>query len=377
MRLPINILSGLGLACLFLSLSTFANEIQSYTMNDYRHVEKIDVHTHIHNRNTTEFVKLLHKDNFKILTINVDYNDFPSLEQQESIAVKLHKVYPQYVAFAATFPVANFDKPEWLQDTLQHIDDMVSKGAVGIKVWKNIGMDLRSPDGKMIMLDDKHFDPIFDHLTQKNIVLLNHSGEPKNCWLPVEQMTVLNDKEYFKNHPQYHMYLHPDFPSYEQLMAARDAMLTKNPGLLFVGVHLASLEWSVDELGKFLDRFPTATVDLAARIGQLQYQSNRDHEKVRDFFIRYQDRLMYGTDLSQSGEQAQSGEQPQSRDQPDKDFNNDAHNVWQRDWRYFNTGQLIQVPELREPVQGLALPKIVIDKLYAKNARKRFPNAWK
>jgi hypothetical protein len=363
MHLPIKFLSGAGLACLIFSFDAFASE--SYTMNDYNRIEKIDVHTHIHNKNTSKFLTLLRKDNFKILTINVDYSDFPPLAQQETVAVNLHKTSPNYVAFAATFPVANFEQPEWLTDTIKHIDDMVSKGAVGIKIWKNIGMELRSPDGKMIMLDDKRFDPVFNHLAQKNIVLLNHIGEPKNCWLPVEQMTVLNDKEYFKNHPQYHMYLHPELPSYEQQMAARNAMLEKNPGLPFVGVHLASLEWSVDELAKFLDRFPSATVDLAARIGQLQYQSNRDREKVRQFFIRYQDRLMYGTDLSQSSEQS------------DADFNRDAHAVWLRDWRYFNTSQSMQVPELAEPVQGLALPKIVVDKLYSKNARKRFPTAWK
>lgn len=363
MQSPIKILSGLGVACLIFSFN--ANASESYSMSDYKRVEKIDVHTHIHNKNQTEFIKLLHRENFKVLTINVDYADFPSLAQQENTAINLVKDSPKNVAFAGTFSVTNFDKPEWIQDTLKHIDDMVSKGAVGIKVWKNIGMELKSPDGKMVMLDDKRFDPIFNHMAEKNILLLNHSGEPKNCWLPVEQMTVLNDKEYFKNHPQYHMYLHPELPSYEQLMTARDVMLEKNPHLAFVGVHLASLEWSVDELGKFLDRFPDATVDLAARIGQLQYQSNRDREKVRQFFIRYQDRLMYGTDLSQSSEQS------------DKDFNKDAHNVWLRDWRYFNTDQSLQVPELSEPVQGLALPKIVIDKLYSKNTRKRFPSAWK
>jgi hypothetical protein len=363
MQSPIKFLSGLGLA--FLSFSFNAAASESYSMSDYKRVEKIDVHTHIHNKNQEKFLKLLKKENFKVLTINVDYSDFPSLSQQESVAKDLYKTSPKYIAFAATFPVADFNKSDWLQTTLVHIDDMVSKGAVGIKVWKNIGMELRSADDKLIALDDKRFDPVFSHLAQKNIVLLNHSGEPKNCWLPVEQMTVLNDKEYFKNHPQYHMYLHPELPSYEQQTAARDAMLEKNPGLPFVGVHLASLEWSVDELARFLDRFPAATIDLAARIGQLQYQSNHDREKVRHFFIRYQDRLMYGTDLSQSGEQS------------DADFNRDAHAVWLRDWRYFNTHQSLQVPELEKPVQGLALPKIVIDKLYSGNARKRFPAAWK
>ena len=61
---------------------------------------------------------------------------------------------------------------------------------------------------------------------------------------------------------------------------------------------MASLEWSVDRLAVFLDRFPNANVDIAARMTQIQYQSNQDREKVRDFFIKYQDRLMYGTDIA-------------------------------------------------------------------------------
>src|SRR5208283_678817 len=112
-------------------------------------------------------------------------------------------------------------------------------------------------------------------------------------------MSVNNDKEYFRGHPQYHMFLHPELPSYEQQMAARDRMLAKNRGLKFMGAHLASLEWSVERLAEFLDRNPDAVVDLAARMGQVQYQSNRDRAKVRRFFIRYQNRLLYGTDVEQ------------------------------------------------------------------------------
>ena len=74
-------------------------------------------------------------------------------------------------------------------------------------------------------------------------------------------------------------------------MAARDRMLEKNPELIFVGCHLSSLEWSVEELALFLDRFPNASVDMAARMGQLFYQTHENREKVRDFFIEYQDRI--------------------------------------------------------------------------------------
>jgi hypothetical protein len=97
-------------------------------------------------------------------------------------------------------------------------------------------------------------------------------------------MTTKNDSNYFAENPQYHMFLHPEFPSYEEQMAARDRMLDKNPGLVFIGCHLASLEWSVDELGKWLDKYPNTAVDMAARMGQLFYQTRDNREKVRDFF---------------------------------------------------------------------------------------------
>lgn len=130
-------------------------------------------------------------------------------------------------------------------------------------------------------------------------------------------------------------------------------------------MHMASLEWSVDELARFLDRFPNAKVDLAARMGQLQYQSNLKYEHVRQFLIKYQDRLMYGTDLAQSSEQS------------DELFNKDAQTVWRRDWRYFNTATSFKVPELDQKVKGLALPKAVVDKIYRLNAEAQYPGAWR
>src|SRR5262249_30595921 len=139
-------------------------------------------------------------------------------------------------------------------------------GAVAVKVWKNIGMDLRDANQRLVMIDDAKFDPVFAFIAGRGKPLIGHQGEPRNCWLPLEQMTVNNDREYFREHPQYHMFLHPEMPSYEQQIQARDRMLARHPAMKFVGAHLASLEWSVDELARFLDSHPDATVDLAARM---------------------------------------------------------------------------------------------------------------
>ncbi|WP_343630798.1 amidohydrolase family protein [Roseateles sp.] len=335
-----------------------------YTMADFDKVTKIDAHVHLHNADPA-FIDAARKLRFKVLTINVDYPDFPPLDDQQRAAVALRKAAPADVAWAVSFASETSDQPGWLAATEQRIDAGMKAGAVGVKVWKNIGMSLRKPDGQLVMIDDARFTPLFSWIEQRGIPLLGHQGEPHNCWLPLDKMTVNNDREYFAHHPQYHMALHPEMPSWEDQMAARDRMVAAHPKLKFIGMHMASLERNVDELAAFLDRFPLAKVDLAARIGQLQYQSQQDREKVRRFMIKYQDRLMYGTDVSQPPQQ--SGAELLREVEP----------VWRMHWRYFNTEESFKVDDLDQPVQGLGLPRAVVDKLYYLNAERSFPTAWK
>ena len=175
----------------------------------------------------------------------------------------------------------------------------IERGAIAVKVWKNIGMVEKNAQEQLIMLDDQGFDGVMQHLEKRGIPLIAHQAEPKNCWLPLDAMTTDNDRSYFRDHPEYYMYLHPEQPTYEALMAARDRFEARHSKLTFIGAHLASLEWSVDELAKFLDAYPNATVDLAARMTQVQYQSKSGYTKVRRFFVKYQDRLLCGSDLTE------------------------------------------------------------------------------
>ena len=335
----------------------------SYSMADYDHVEKIDAHMHLHNPDPA-FMQAARRERFKVLTINVDYPDFPPLVVQQQVAQRLLAAFPQDLAFAASFPTDRLDEPGWLADTQARLNEALRNGAVGVKVWKNIGMALRNKAGALVMIDDPRLAPLLDDFARRGVPLLGHQGEPYNCWLPLEKMTVNNDREYFKAHPQYHMALHPDMPSWEQQMAARDRMLAAHPGLRFVGMHMASLERDVDELAAFLDRFPTAVVDVAARIGQLQSQSQHDRERVRRFIVRYQDRLIYGSDISQEPDQSGAA------------LAAETHKIWRQHWRYFNTTRVFKVPELDAPVRGLGLPRTVVDKLYRINAQRAFPTAW-
>ncbi|MEO9005280.1 MAG: hypothetical protein ABI288_11110, partial [Ginsengibacter sp.] len=94
------------------------------------------------------------------------------------------------------------------------------------------------------------------------------------------------------------------------------------------------------------------------RLGQLQYQSIENWQKVRDFFIKYQDRIMYGTDMEDN------------RTMTTGEVRSKAHELWLRDWRYFTTGDSLQSPYVNKKFKGLHLPKSVIDKIYYDNADK-------
>jgi hypothetical protein len=261
--------------------------------------------------------------------------------------------------------VKGFEKKDWLPKVKAQLAADAAQGAKAVKIWKNVGMSERDSSGKLIFLDNPAFSPVADEVQKLGLTLIGHQAEPYNCWLPLEQMSTDNDREYFKEHPQYHMYLHPEMPSYEDQIRARDNFVAAHPGLRFVGAHLGSLEYDVDRIAAFLDRFPNANVDMAARMSQLQYQSVRDYDKVRNFIVKYQDRLLYGTDLTiNPGDLGSDGK--------GADFRREAHDFWTRDWRYLATGESQHVDVIKADVKGLALPRAVIDKIYYSNARRQF-----
>ena len=335
----------------------------TYSDADFARIDKVDAHVHLFGEMPV-FIERVKADGFRVLTINVNYADFPPLAEQLASAVALRNASPERVAFATTFDAEGSDRPGWLAKTQKQLDDSLAAGAVAVKVWKDIGMQWRDPDGRVVMVDDKRFAPLFDSLAARHVVVLGHQGEPRNAWLPLDQMTINGDREYFGAHPNYHMALHPEWPSYEQQLAARDRMLEAHPTLKFVGVHLASLEFDVDRVAAFLDRHPTALVDLAARMPHLQRQSVNNRDRVRAFFIQYQDRILYGTDIGRG------------KGQSDAAFADEAHAAWIADWKFLAGDAEQRSPEFTGSFRGLALPRTVIDKVYGANARRLFFQAW-
>ena len=339
---------------------------QTYDEADFARVRKLDAHVHDFVADD-RFPDAARRDGFELLSIAVDYPDGPPLSLEVAAAYKLLARDPARFQFATAFSMKGFGTPGWTERTNRAIDEAVAHGAVAVKVWKNIGMVATDQAGRRVFLDDPRFDGVMRHIEDRHLVLIAHQGEPRNCWLPLDQMTTENDRSYFREHPRFYMFLHPNEPGYETLMAARDRFVARHPRLTFVGAHMASLEWSVNRLAQFLDRYPNANVDLAARLSNLQVQSNADYEKVRAFMVKYQDRLLYGTDLKISPTP------PDAQDVPAAGaFAREADAFWRSDWRYLATPLSQRVDAIGADARGLALPRSVIDKIYYANARRIF-----
>jgi hypothetical protein len=328
-----------------------------YTQEDFTSVLKIDSHIHI-NSSDGVFEDQAAIDNFILITLNVDHGDSANIRKQYNYAVLSARNHPGKVFYAPTFlfDTAGWGTPDWSDRIISQLENDISGGAVAIKLWKNIGMTVRDRKGRFIMVDDSGLDRVIDFIKRKNIPVAGHLGEPRNCWLPADQMTVSSDSSYFTRNPQYHMFLHPEYPSYEEQINARDNLLMKNPDLTFIACHLASLEWNVDSLASRFDRFPNMAADMSARICHLQYQSARDREKVRNFCIKYQDRLLYGTDVGYSGSSNPEG------------FKKKMNETWLDDWKYFTTGEEMTSSRFKGTFRGLSLPREVVDKIYSRNA---------
>ncbi|WP_419213582.1 amidohydrolase family protein [Maribacter sp. X9] len=324
-----------------------------YTMQDFGRVDKFDIHVHI---NTAQpyFTHQAIRDRFFFLDIVDDRPFGLPMDEQQEVAIQHLENFPERMGFATTFKVSNWNQGDWVAQTISQLEKSFAQGAIAVKIWKNIGMDLRDEHDDFVMVDHPRIDSILTFLTKTGVPLLGHNGEPRDCWLPLEDMTF--SQGYYGAHPEYHMYLHPEYPSYEDQIKARDIMLKKHPNLNFMGAHLGSLEWSLEELAKRLDAYPLMRVDLT-RMPNLKLHTFKDRKRTREFFITYQDKLIYGTDSAIN-----------PTDDPDQ-LKERQHKRWLEEWRFYTTDDPIKL-EGYGTLMGLNLPRSVIDKIYFENASK-------
>jgi predicted TIM-barrel fold metal-dependent hydrolase len=342
-----------------------------YQSEDFVKAPKLDAHLH-YNIFDDGIVKYADTINMKLLTVNVDIG-FP-IAKQLNISRSLKEKYPDTINFIGTFDPSGFAGNTFSEKAVEQIKKCMDAGAKGIKIWKNIGMSLRDKNGKYLMADDPVFVPVFEYLQKENIIVLAHLGEPRNCWLPFDQMTMASDVRYFKMCPQYHMHLHPEAPTYERQIAARDHLLEQYPQLNLVGAHLGSLEWNIDEVADRLERYPQFSIDLSGRMGHLHLHAVLDREKLCRFLIRYQDRIMYGSDYFFASWGIRGNlSYHLARRRFVRKMSHVMHQGWEKDWRFFATDAMIGIekinrPDAPETIEGLRLPKQIVDRIFYENA---------
>jgi predicted TIM-barrel fold metal-dependent hydrolase len=335
------------------------------TVGQVMQMPKIDAHAHVGELGPGQldaFVAFLEKYNFRWLNVCVGGMNWSRLSKQIDSAQQMHRAHPERLAWATSFNLTNWGQADWANAANSTIDNGFAGGAVAVKIWKDVGMVLKDPDGRYVMADDPRLDPVFSALAKQGRTLVAHLGEPRNCWLPLDKMTVEGDRSYFAGHPEYHGLLHPEIPDYASQVAARDRMLERHPTLKVVGCHLGSLEYDVDELAKRLDRYPNFAVDLAARLVHLQIQPR---DKVRAFLVKYQDRILYGTDLEFGRGSDAAGADPADRLAR-------LAATYESDAAWLATDQEVAADNARAGFtsRGVALPGQVLRKLYYENARK-------
>jgi len=314
-----------------------------------RAIPKIDVHAH-YRTDSPELVSTLAEWNVRAVLVNVTGGDRKIAEKWRDYRT-LQAAHAGRFFLVTTFDPFRFNEPDFVATTIAQLRADIAAGAKAVKVWKDIGMELKDADGRYVQIDHPRFQPIWDFLADQHIPVMAHIGEPLAAWRP------LNDSSphfwYYKNNSQYHAFSRPEIPGHETIIAARDRWVARNPRLTIVAMHLASLEYDVDEVGKRLDRYSNLYVETAARINDLAMQPS---PKVRDFFLRYQNRVMWGTDF---------GEGSTSRAQLEASFD--------QQWRYYARGDTVTLGSARgwhRTVQGLDLPLTVLDKFAHRNAER-------
>jgi predicted TIM-barrel fold metal-dependent hydrolase len=319
-------------------------------------VAPFDVHVHVY-KDDPAFAAMANRLDLRMLDICViDDRDpfFKGLEPQRSDVLKVRQSTHGRAAFCTTFSPYGFEQPGFKEKAIRQLNGDFANGAVAVKIYKVMGMEMKNKAGKYVMPDDPAFEPVYQDIAAHNRTVVAHIAEPDSCWQPPNPESP--DYGYYKEHPQEYAYAHPEWPSKAAILAARDHMLAENPKLRVVGAHLGSMETNVDQIARRFDRYPNFAVDTAARV---QYLMMQPREKVRAFLIKYQDRVIYGTDLELMPEAKTTA----------------ALRRWQqeylRDWRYFATDDWVTYHGKK--YQGLNLPKPVVHKIFHDNAVHWFP----
>ena len=355
MRIAMSLFTPRFFAALLLTAGLPFQGLAQSQQAEYLHslaaLHPIDAHAHVR-KSDPVFTAMLERWNLHLVDILVindkDASSLPLAPQRAAVVDFLRSAHG-HASLCTSFDPFLFTQPDFLKTTIDGLNSDFANGAIAVKIWKNIGMEVKDSDGHYVLADDPRLEPIYRDIEAHNKTLIAHQAEPDVAWGPPDPKAL--DASYYAEHPEWNMEKIPDAPAKQTILEARDHLLALHPHLRVVGAHLGSMESDVDMVAQRLDRYPNFAVDTGARVAHLTIQPS---SKVRAFLIRYQDRVLYGTDIEFEGTETGSA----------------AVEEWEKqlalDWRYFATADRFDYDG--HMVQGLHLPPAVLKKLYHANA---------
>jgi predicted TIM-barrel fold metal-dependent hydrolase len=229
-------------------------------------------------------------------------------------------------------------------------------GARGLKIAKTLGLYLRDggSSGTLVAVDDRRFDPMWEACAALHMPVCIHVADPVAFFLPTDRF---NERyEELNNHPNWSFHGR-DFPSFKDILAARDRVFARHPRTTWIALHVGHHAEDLAQVGETLDRFPNVHVELGARIGEL----GRQPRASRRFFERYQDRILFGTDAVPNGHET-----------PQQIFGDMLYEIYFRfletEDEYFDYAPAPVPPQGRWRIYGVGLPEAVLKKVYHDNA---------
>jgi len=184
---------------------------------------------------------------------------------------------------------------DFAKSSVKIIKDAVANGAIGLKVYKDLGLSLKDASGNRVKVNDPRLSPIWEICGELNIPVLIHSGEPSPFFDPVDKY---NERWLHARQKPGSFRPSDKYPSFKTVMDEQFIMFKSHPNTIFINAHMGWMANDLDKLEDHLDSLPNVYTEIGAVIGELGRQPRR----ARKFFIDYQDRIMFGKDTYKKSE---------------------------------------------------------------------------
>lgn len=239
------------------------------------------------------------------------------------------------------------DEEGWTENAVSQLQTDYDNGARGVKIFKNLGLTALDSSENRVKTDDPRIDLVWAKAGELGMPVLIHTGEPAVFWDPIDEK---NERWIeMKQFPSRHRGDTSRFPSWEVVMNEQWNVFRKHPETTFINAHFGWMANDLESLGKHLDEFPNVYTEIAAIIAEL----GRQPRFAREFFIKYQDRILFGKDTYRPAEYYTYFRVLESSDEYFNYFRK-RHAFWK--------------------MYGLNLPDEVLKKVYYKNALEILPD---